>query len=289
MLQQPAPASFRPEASTAIPGSQSPASTPTAKKPQTNNRHRILPPAAGRDILPIMADPIILALETSQREGAVALRDAGGADHVEPLLPSRRHDDDLLPAVERLMNRAGLKPRDLDAVGVSIGPGGFTGLRIAVTTAKMLAMTLDVKVIAVPTALVVAEGCPVGSVQDGPIVVALACKRGTFWATTLVREPEGWLISGEGALAEAEAFSLKHVRALIADRYLPDAARRRAAESAVPILAPRFDARACLIVSARWYTAGKTADSEALAPLYPRPPEAVSLWERRRGPHDESP
>lgn len=232
-------------------------------------------------MLPIMAEPIILAIETSQREGAVALRDAAG-EHVEPLLASRRHDDDLIPAADRMMTRAGLAPRDLDAVGVSIGPGGFTGLRIAVSTAKMLAMALEVKVIAVPTALVVAEGCPAGQIRDGPIIVALACKRGTFWSTTLIRPSGHWIITGAPAPADADTFSLKDVTALIADRYLPDAARKRAAEAGVPVIEPKFDAAALLAVSARRLAAGETADPLTLAPLYPRPPEAVSLWERRR-------
>ena len=233
-------------------------------------------------MLPIMADPVILAIETSQREGAVALRDGAGHDHVEPLLASRRHDDDLMPAVNRMMERAGLAPPDLDAVGVSIGPGGFTGLRIAVSTAKMLAMALDAKVIAVPTALVVAEACRAPEVENGPIIVALSSKRGSFWSTTLIRASEGWRIEGKPGLADAETISLKDAEALIADRYLPDAARERAAAADVPVIAPRFDALACLVVSARLLAAGETTDPLMLSPLYARPPEAVSLWERKR-------
>lgn len=230
-----------------------------------------------------MPDPVILAIETSQREGAVALRDGAGEVHAEPLLENRRHDDGLMPAVERMMNRAGLVPRDLDAVGVSIGPGGFTGLRIAVSTAKMLAMALDVKVIAVPTALVVAEGCSSEEVKDGPIIVALSCKRGSFWATMLIRQAGEWMITGKPGLADAHTIALEeNTVALVADRHLPDAARERAAAVGVPIFEPSFDARACLAVSARLLAAGKTMDPLKLAPLYPRLPEAVSLWERRR-------
>ncbi|MDY7110035.1 MAG: tRNA (adenosine(37)-N6)-threonylcarbamoyltransferase complex dimerization subunit type 1 TsaB [Planctomycetota bacterium] len=235
-----------------------------------------------------MADRIILAIETSQREGSVALRDAAGDDHAEPLLPSRRHDDDLMPAIDRMMKRAGLTPRDLDAVGVSIGPGGFTGVRIAVSTAKMLAMTLDVNVIAVPTALVVAEGCRSAEVKDGPIIVALSSKRDSFWSTTLLRRSEGWTIEGEPGLADAANLSLTETEALLADRYLPEVARRRAAESSIPILEPRFEAGACLRLAARRLAAGEQSDPLTLRPLYPRPPEAVSLLERRRVEGDAS-
>jgi len=229
-----------------------------------------------------MAVPVILAIETSQREGSVALRDGAGEILEETLPPQSRHDVHLIPAVDRLMKRAGLRPHDLDAVGVSIGPGGFTGLRIAVSTAKMLAMALEVKLLAVPSALVVAESCPAGQVKDGPIIVALSCKRGTFWATRLTRQAGEWTVAGEPGLAGAETFALNDVEAVIADRHLPEAARQRAAEAEVPVLEPRFEARACLAVSGRRLAAGQMADPLTLVPLYPRPPEAVSLWERHR-------
>src|SRR5262245_14406799 len=111
----------------------------------------------------------ILAIETSQHIGGVALRDAQGRAHVEMLLAKRRHDDDFLPAIDRLFHRASLKPADMKAVGVSIGPGGFTGLRIAVSTAKMFSEVLGAKIAAPPTALVVAESFD----GDGPLLVAL--------------------------------------------------------------------------------------------------------------------
>jgi tRNA threonylcarbamoyladenosine biosynthesis protein TsaB len=229
-----------------------------------------------------MPEPIILAIETSQREGAVALRDGSGQIHEEALPPQSRHDVDLMPAVDRLFHRAGLAPGDLDAVGVSIGPGGFTGLRIAVSTVKMLALALEAKVIGVPSALVVAENCPSEEVKDGPIMVALACKRGTFWSTTLRRRSGEWAIIGEPGLSDAETFSLTDVQALIGDRHLPDAARDRAAAAGVPIFHPRFDGCACLAVTVRMLATGRTTDPLRLSPLYPRPPEAVSLWERRQ-------
>ncbi len=88
------------------------------------------------------ATPVLLAIEASQRRGGVAVRDRDGEDHVEWLGESARHDDDLLAAVDRLFGRLRLAPADTGVVGVSTGPGGFTGLRVAVATAKMLAESL---------------------------------------------------------------------------------------------------------------------------------------------------
>ena len=224
---------------------------------------------------------VILAIETSQREGGVALRTADGAVHVEPL-PLGRGSDGLQPAIDRVVREAGLAPRDLAAVGVSVGPGGFTGLRIAVTTAKMLAMAVGSKLVAVPSALVAAEGIDdrVGE-GGGAMRVALASKRETFWATRLERADGHWRAAGDAGLTDAAGATLDGVTTVVADAYLPESMRARCAETGVPITEPRFDPRACLDVAARRLEQDRTVEAHLLAPIYPRPPEAVTLWNAR--------
>jgi tRNA threonylcarbamoyladenosine biosynthesis protein TsaB len=226
------------------------------------------------------AQPVMLAIETSQRCGSVALRDPRGNIHQEMMRTAARQDDDLLPALDRLMRRAGLQPRDLSngAVAVSIGPGGFTGLRIAVSTAKMLAETLNVRLLAVPSALVAAEVC---DLRD-PILVALSAKRESFWSTRLTRRDGHWTISGEPRLLDAATIDLHEIVAVIADEHLPDQARQRFLESKLPILESRFAATACLAVGSRMLEAGLVTDPLRLLPLYPREPEAVTLWNQRQ-------
>jgi tRNA threonylcarbamoyl adenosine modification protein YeaZ len=244
-----------------------------------------------------MSGSIILAIETSQRIGGVALRDEHGQVHTEMLHATKRHDDDLLPAIDRLMRRAGLSPGDLrgagtvgtgeageagegkrgGAVGVSVGPGGFSGLRIAVSTAKMLAEALDVQLVAVPTALVAAESYA----GAGPIIVALACKGESFWSTRLERAAAGWRIIGQPGIVDAGSFEIGAIEAVLGDMYLPAAIRARCDSARIAVVEPVFDSRACLTVTARWVLEGRTIDPLKMAPLYPRVPEAVSLWEKR--------
>jgi hypothetical protein len=50
----------------------------------------------------------------------------------EPLRSDHRHEDDLMPAIDRLFRAAGASPKDIRRVAVSAGPGGFTGLRSAI-------------------------------------------------------------------------------------------------------------------------------------------------------------
>jgi tRNA threonylcarbamoyl adenosine modification protein YeaZ len=221
--------------------------------------------------------PVLLALEASQRTGGVAVRDGRGEAHVEWMSPASRFDDDLLPAIERLYERVGLAPPETEAVGVSIGPGGFTGLRIAVSTAKMLAEGLGAKIVAVPSALVAAEAHE----GPGPILVALSAKGATAWVTRLVRDAgDAWSIDRKG-LVDAAGLALEGAEALLADRYLPQAMRDRCGAARVPIVDPIFSPLACLGAAARRLDAGRTTDPLVLAPLYPRPPAAVSIWEDR--------
>ena len=167
-------------------------------------------------------------------------------------------------------------------MAVSIGPGGFTGLRIAVSTAKMFAEALGASIIAAPTALVAAESFHSSSARR--LLIALASKNDAAWITRAVRDEaaQPWRIAGEPGLAEASALDFTDVNALLADAHLPAAMRQRAQDAAVPVIEPTFRAAACLAVGARMLKAGQTTDPASLLPLYPRQPEAVTLWEVRQ-------
>jgi tRNA threonylcarbamoyladenosine biosynthesis protein TsaB len=78
----------------------------------------------------------ILALDTSTRTASVAV--LGGAREVEIDHALGSHSDDLIALCDRALADAGLRLADLDAVAVGAGPGSFTGLRIAMATAKGL-------------------------------------------------------------------------------------------------------------------------------------------------------
>jgi len=184
-----------------------------------------------------------------------------------------------MPAIDRLLTKSGLQPGDLEAVGLSIGPGGFTGLRIAITTAKMLAETLEVKLIAIPSALVVAESH--NPAHAGPILVALASKGDTCWLTKVEMTPGRWEIQGEPGLMDAHQLELTDITVLLGDHHVPEAIRKKCEDISVSIIEPQFDPAACLKVSLYRLASGDIADPLTLLPLYPRPPEAVTLWEKR--------
>ena len=121
-----------------------------------------------------------LAIESSQRCGGVAVRGATGMVRTITLESASGVDDQLMPAIKQLFDEVGAQPQDLSLIGVSIGPGGFTGLRVAVSTARTLAMTTGCRVVAVPSAIVAAMGY---SETEGDVATLLAGRRDSVWLT----------------------------------------------------------------------------------------------------------
>ncbi|MCC6322642.1 MAG: tRNA (adenosine(37)-N6)-threonylcarbamoyltransferase complex dimerization subunit type 1 TsaB [Phycisphaerales bacterium] len=233
----------------------------------------------------------VLAIETSNPSAcgpgpgpSVALR-SGGAVVVEPLRPAAPgtrggHDDDLIPAIDRVFARVGLRPRDLagGAVAVSIGPGGFTGLRIACAAGKMIAEAAGAACIAVPTAAALVRRVDVGALAGGRVGVSLAVKGDSAWVQ--VFDPGHAPFSPSGVVTAAEFALLAErdqLRMLITDRFLPEGFRTAAARLGVELVPPCYDAAAVLEAAEEL----PRIDPAALVPLYPREPEAVTLWRQR--------
>ena len=130
----------------------------------------------------------ILALETTEKFGSVALLDGS---HVlkEIVLPKdRRSSQTLHPAMHSLFETTRIAPKEIDLVAVIAGPGSFTGLRVGVTAAKVFAYTTGAKVIALDTFEVVASG---DTVAGSLVSVGVDAQRGEVVASVLRRTENG--------------------------------------------------------------------------------------------------
>ncbi len=104
----------------------------------------------------------IRALETSSFYGSVAgLVDGALILHHE-LRTDQRTAQSLAPAVARILQDLNWRPRDVDLIAVTQGPGSFTGLRVGVTLAKTMAYALGAQVLGVHTLDVIATQAPTG-------------------------------------------------------------------------------------------------------------------------------
>ncbi|QEL18042.1 tRNA (adenosine(37)-N6)-threonylcarbamoyltransferase complex dimerization subunit type 1 TsaB [Limnoglobus roseus] len=114
-----------------------------------------------------------LILETSGRIGNVGLARGNELIHAAKLDENCRHARDLMATVQRFLTAESLRVGDLGAILVGIGPGGYTGLRVGLTTAKVLAYASGVPLIAVPTFNAVAQQAPPEAVRLWVIADAL--------------------------------------------------------------------------------------------------------------------
>ena len=97
------------------------------------------------------AAPRLLIVETSGRVGHVALARGETLLRGQRLDEARRHARDLVPAVAQLLQAEGWRPRELDGVIVSRGPGSYTGLRVGIMSAKTVAYATGCRLIGVDT------------------------------------------------------------------------------------------------------------------------------------------
>ena len=121
----------------------------------------------------------LLAIDTSARTAGIALLD--GTTVVEEWTWQARgsHTVHLLPAVQQLLKAAGLTPADVQAIGVAIGPGAFTGLRVGIATAKALAWSLSIPCLGISSLLALAAAAP----RPARVLAVLDAGRGDwYWA-----------------------------------------------------------------------------------------------------------
>src|SRR5208337_2248427 len=111
----------------------------------------------------------ILALETSELTGSVAVAADGKVLAELQLDPQQRSAQWLAPAIRSLLERVGWQPREIGLIAVTIGPGSFTGLRVGVATAKILAYATGAQVLGIGTLEAIATAAP-----DGVVAISAA-------------------------------------------------------------------------------------------------------------------
>lgn len=92
-----------------------------------------------------------LIIDGSGRVGQVGLAVGNILVQSAALDDTRRHARDLGTTISRLLKLERLLPSQIRRVVVSIGPGGYTGLRVGITTAKIFAYATGCELVAVPT------------------------------------------------------------------------------------------------------------------------------------------
>jgi len=144
---------------------------------------------------------LLLALDTATAQVGVAIGDGGDVRSEVRIVGGRRHAEQLAPAIQFVCHESGVDLDQLAAIAVGIGPGLFTGLRVGVTTATVMAQALRVPVIDVPSLDLVAY--PLQHV--GRLIVAvLDARRGEVFHARYRPVPGGVQRDGEYAVGKVE-------------------------------------------------------------------------------------
>lgn len=104
-----------------------------------------------------MENPYILCIETSTEICSVALAHGERCAALQECNTNNSHAKNMIPFVEEVLRQANVSKNQLNAIAVGVGPGSYTGLRIGVSTAKGLAYSLNIPVIAISTLECIAE------------------------------------------------------------------------------------------------------------------------------------
>jgi tRNA threonylcarbamoyladenosine biosynthesis protein TsaB len=150
-------------------------------------------------------NPLILAVETSGRLGSVAIAFGGRIMAETAFTGEMRHSAEIFPAICSLLKSLGRSPKQIEHIYLSVGPGSFTGLRIAVSIAKIMHLANSTKIVAVDTLDVIAANTDDYTKQEkadiGQIAVILDAKRGQFYIA-------GYKFTKEGILKKIFSDSL---------------------------------------------------------------------------------
>lgn len=234
-----------------------------------------------------MDGPKSVAIETTVRQGGIALAVGDKILVSQALAVDRDYAADLLPAVDSLCRQAGWSPGEIEQVYVSIGPGSFTGTRIGVTFAKTLALAVGAKVVAVPTFEAIALNGLEIAAPPANLVVLMDARQGQVFAEVFRLKPgaDGYESVRAGELVNVTdlAGSLPHPVAALGEGV--GVHRDALLAAGAILLAPELSvAKAAMVHRIGWRMAreGQFSDIDAVIPVYYRLPTPVERLQAKQ-------
>jgi len=212
---------------------------------------------------------MILAVDTSTSQIGVALYDGARilAEHL--WVSQARHTVELAPAVEKMLQQTGLAVAQVTALGVALGPGSFTSLRVGLSFVKGLAMSRNLPLIGIPTLEVVAA--PV-ALDKRPLACLLPAGRGRLALAWFHAHHNGWQAAGSPRVTNAEELSASIERdTLIAGDLTVSERSLLQKNPQITLLSPACSTRRPgILAELAWnrLQAGQVDDLHSLAPLY---------------------
>jgi tRNA threonylcarbamoyladenosine biosynthesis protein TsaB len=181
------------------------------------------------------------------------------------------HASRLLVLVEQALDDAGAGWDDVERIAIGVGPGGFTGLRIGIATARALAQARGLALVPVSSLRALADGAESGAAAVAAVVDA---RRGEVYAAAWAADRE--LLAPQALAPGALAARLRELAVPV--QAVGDGAVRFRAELEAAGVAVPVDGSAVHRIAAaplcRLGAAGEPAERDRLLPDYRREPDA---------------
>lgn len=238
---------------------------------------------------------LVLAVETSGRIGSVAIGKADNILKEVTFSGAMRHSAELFGSVRQLLGKIGKTAKDVKEIYIASGPGSFTGLRIAVTMAKMSAFANGTKIVACNTMDVIAvnaaEYANKTSDKINRIATILDAKRKQFYIAIFDRNGEKWDKVMNDCLMTVAEFTdrfggEKEPVWLLGEglQYYKDDFEGDSVRIMDEICWPA-KAAGVYKIGRKMALAGEFIEAGQLVPFYLRRPEAVENWEKMKKGH----
>jgi tRNA threonylcarbamoyladenosine biosynthesis protein TsaB len=214
---------------------------------------------------------MLLALDTATRKIGIALYNGVEILHESMWQSPFHHTTELSPAILESLQRAKISIDEVKAIGLTLGPGSYTGLRIGAAVAKGLAYARKLPLIAISTFEVIAAAQPIeADTQLAAVIEAGRQRLGVAWFEA---GKERWEIARDPELLTAEELSKKIRTPTVICGELDGELRkllgrkRKNAILASPASSLRRPAYLAELAWERWQ-AGEVDDPATLSPIY---------------------
>lgn len=220
---------------------------------------------------------MLLAVDTSTQWIGLALYDGAQVQGEMSWQTRNHHTVELAPAVDRLLKQCGAAPDQLECLGVALGPGSFTSLRIGLALVKGMALSLHIPVVGIPTLNALAASVPE---QNLPLAAVLQAGRSRLAVVWYAVEKNHWVSQGEPQVTNAEELAEKIEQPTLVYGELNAAERqvlahkRKLALVGSPAACIRRPSYLAELAWQRW-KADKTDEVIGLAPIYLHVAEAI--------------
>jgi len=212
---------------------------------------------------------MLLAIDTSTRAIGISLYDGSRVLNEMTWISKNHHTIELAPAVDQALFRVSAQTKDIQALGVAIGPGSFTGLRIGLALAKGLALGHKLPIVGIPTLDVIAAGLPVP--PGSKLAAVLEAGRRRLAIGWYQAQGGTWQPDGELQNLTIEEFVETITESILVCGELSGEARERLSHTKC-IMPPPFQCvrRPAVLAELAWkrWKAGKVDEPQTLKPIY---------------------